>query len=194
MGRPSPRAQNSWIAVSSLGVSSLLTARKTGFPERWRMRATSSSPAAAPVLPSTRKTTASASSAAMIACLRMESPNASSVISSMPAGVDQHELAAVPVGAVVAAIASDAAHLVHDGVMRLDQPVDERGLAHVRPSDHGYDRKGHGLGPSWSGGAGEVQHRIEQRRGVAGYHTHIFTRALAQLARSPDRRASGRPR
>ena len=48
------------------------------------------------------------------------------------AGVDERELATVPVGHVVAAVAGDAAALVHDGVGGLGDTIDERRLAHVR--------------------------------------------------------------
>ena len=56
------------------------------------------------------------------------------------AGVDEHEVDAVPIGTVVGAVARDAAHLVHDGVFGLGDAVDERGLADVGAADHGNDR------------------------------------------------------
>ena len=51
------------------------------------------------------------------------------------AGVHDGERAAVPVGLMVAAVARDSAALVHDGVLRLGQAVDEGRLAHVGASD-----------------------------------------------------------
>ncbi len=59
------------------------------------------------------------------------------------AGVDEHELDAVPVRAVIAAVARDAARLVNDGLGRLGDTVHERGLADVRSADHGDDGKCH---------------------------------------------------
>ena len=56
------------------------------------------------------------------------------------ARVDDGELAAVPIGRVIRAVASDAAGLVDDGVRGLGQAVNERGLAHVGASDDGDDR------------------------------------------------------
>ena len=56
------------------------------------------------------------------------------------ARVDDGELAAVPIGRVIRAVARDAAGLVDDGVRGLGQAVDERGLAHVGASDDGDDR------------------------------------------------------
>ena len=54
--------------------------------------------------------------------------------------VDDGELAAVPVGRVVGAVARYAAGLMDDGVRGLGQAVNERGLAHVGASDDGDDR------------------------------------------------------
>ena len=59
------------------------------------------------------------------------------------AGVDERELATVPVGHVVAAVAGDAAALVHDGVGGLGDTIDERRLAHVRAADDRYDGSRH---------------------------------------------------
>ena len=56
------------------------------------------------------------------------------------ARVDDGELAAVPIGRVIRAVASNAAGLVDDGVRGLGQAVNERGLAHVGASDDGDDR------------------------------------------------------
>ena len=59
------------------------------------------------------------------------------------AGVDQREVAAVPVGVVVAAVARDAAALVDDGLPGLGYAVHQRGLAHVGATDDGDDGLGH---------------------------------------------------
>ena len=56
------------------------------------------------------------------------------------ARVDDGELAAVPIGRVVRAVARHAAGLMDDGVRGLGQAVNERGLAHVGASDDGDDR------------------------------------------------------
>ena len=59
------------------------------------------------------------------------------------AGVDERELATVPVGHVIAAVAGDAAALVHDGVGGLGDTIDEGRLAHVRAADDRYDGSRH---------------------------------------------------
>ena len=56
------------------------------------------------------------------------------------ARVDDGELAAVPIGRVIRAVARNAAGLMDDGVRGLGQAVNERGLAHVGASDDGDDR------------------------------------------------------
>ena len=55
------------------------------------------------------------------------------------AGVDQQETAAVPFADELLAVARRALRLVHDGLARRGQPVDERRLADVREPD---DRHG----------------------------------------------------
>ena len=52
-----------------------------------------------------------------------------------PAGVDERQRPAVPVGVELLAIAGDAGALVHDRLPRLGEAVDERGLADVRIPD-----------------------------------------------------------
>ena len=61
------------------------------------------------------------------------------------AGVDEGERDAVPLRLMVRTVTRDAAHLVHDGVVRLGDAVDERGLADVRSTDHGDNGQGHVL-------------------------------------------------
>ena len=51
------------------------------------------------------------------------------------ARVDQQEVLAVPVGEQLLAVARHAGRLVHDGLPRLGQPVDQRRLADVREAD-----------------------------------------------------------
>ena len=59
------------------------------------------------------------------------------------ARVHEHELATVPVGDMVAAVARDAAALVNDGIGRLRDAIDERRLAHVRAPDDRDNRTRH---------------------------------------------------
>ena len=59
------------------------------------------------------------------------------------AGIDDHKIAAVPVGLVVAAVARDAAGLVDNGVAGKRDAVDERGLADVRAADNCDDGLAH---------------------------------------------------
>ena len=89
------------------------------------------------------------------------------------AGVDEHELDAVPVGLVVAAVTGDAAHLVHDGVAGLGDAVDQGGLAHVGAAHDGYDGKGHGY-PRYSLRLvlGELDDLRQIIARVTGYHGH----------------------
>ena len=68
------------------------------------------------------------------------------VVQVDPAGVDQRQRAAVPVGVQLLAVAGDAGALVHDRLARLGEPVDQRGLSDVGISD---DRDLHG-GPEGS--------------------------------------------
>ena len=51
------------------------------------------------------------------------------------ASVDKGEVNAVPIGLMVRAVAGDAAHLVHEGIVLLGDAVHEGGLAHVGASD-----------------------------------------------------------
>ena len=55
-------------------------------------------------------------------------------------GVDDDELAAVPLGVELLAIARDAGLLLDDRVAPPDKAVDEGGLAHVRAADDRDDR------------------------------------------------------
>ena len=73
------------MVFSSAGLSTLLATRKVGFLVRLRMRATVSSSSVMPVVASTTKTMASASSQAASACSRMRPAKASSDLPvSMP--------------------------------------------------------------------------------------------------------------
>jgi hypothetical protein len=54
-----------------------------------------------------------------------------------PAGVDQRQAPAVPLGVDLLAVARDPGALVDDRLARLREPVHERGLAHVRVADDG---------------------------------------------------------
>ena len=63
------------------------------------------------------------------------------VVEVDPAGVDQRQRPAVPVGVELLAVAGDAGPLVDDRLARLGEAVDERGLADVRIPD---DRDLHG--------------------------------------------------
>src|SRR5208283_3155168 len=54
------------------------------------------------------------------------------VLEVHPAGVDQLELAPVPLAVELLAVARDPRALVHDRLARSRETVDQRGLAHVR--------------------------------------------------------------
>ena len=56
------------------------------------------------------------------------------------AGVDDGEVAAVPVRRVHDAVAGDAGGVLDDGLAAAEDPVDQGGLAHVGPADDGQDR------------------------------------------------------
>jgi len=55
-------------------------------------------------------------------------------------GIDEHEVLAVPVGPVIAAIARHTTGLVDDGVRALGDAVHEGRLAHVGTADDCDDR------------------------------------------------------
>ena len=57
--------------------------------------------------------------------------------------IDDHEIDAIPVGAMVRAITRHTAHLVHDGIFGLRYAINERGLSDIRTTDHGNERKTH---------------------------------------------------
>ena len=58
-----------------------------------------------------------------------------------PAGVDEHEPAAVPLGIPVQPVAGGAGAVLHDRGARTDDAVEQRALADVRPADDGDDRE-----------------------------------------------------
>ncbi len=56
------------------------------------------------------------------------------------AGIDEHELPAVPVAAMIRTVTGDASCFMHDSLTGLSDPVDEGRLAHVRAADDRHDR------------------------------------------------------
>ena len=114
-------------------------------------------PGRTPARASTTSTATCASASPARACSRIEPASGSSSCEVHPAGVDQLELAPVPLAVELLAVARDARALVHDRLARAREAVDQRGLAHVRIADDGdlhagqYDRAGAGRltdGPS----------------------------------------------
>ena len=59
------------------------------------------------------------------------------------AGVDQHEPAPVPIGGMHVLVAGHTRLGRDHGLTLADDPVEERGLAHVRPSDDGHHGQAH---------------------------------------------------
>ena len=57
--------------------------------------------------------------------------------------IDDHEIDAIPVGAMVRTITRHTAHLVHNGIFGLRYAINERGLSDIRTTDHGNERKTH---------------------------------------------------
>ncbi len=58
-----------------------------------------------------------------------------------PARIHQSERTSPKGGLGVVAIARDPGHVVHDGGAMAENPVEQRGLPHVRPADNGDGRK-----------------------------------------------------
>ena len=56
------------------------------------------------------------------------------------AGIDEHEVHAIPIGLMIRAVARDAAHLVNDSLVLTGNAVDKRGLAHVGATHNSNNR------------------------------------------------------
>ena len=129
-GSPSPRETNSQACASRAASSTLLATRRTGGPERRMTSAAARSSSVTPVVTSTTMRTTSASARARSAC---SLTLASSVVAAgqPAAGVHDGEGNAGPVGRQDLAVAGDPLLLLDHGRPAPDDPVDERGLAHV---------------------------------------------------------------
>ena len=138
-GSPSPSLWNSIASRSRRGSSILFASTITGFFAARRVTASSSSPGVIPWRASTTKSTRSASAIAARACCAILGLNGVGGESSTPPVSIEQEVLAVPVGEQLLAVARHARRLVHDGLPRLGQPVDQRRLADVREAD---DRDG----------------------------------------------------
>ena len=62
-----------------------------------------------------------------------------------PAGVHEQELLVLPLGLGVVPVPGDAGHVLDDGEVPADDPVEEGGFADIGPADYGDDRFGHDL-------------------------------------------------
>ena len=81
------------------------------------------------------------------------------------ARVDQQEAPAVPLGLDLLAVARDARLLVHDGLARAGQAVDERRLADVRVADDGDLGQGHQRSLPLAGERGDLRRRPRRSSG-----------------------------
>ena len=119
------------------GPSILLAATTIGRLPRRRMSAISWSPGRRPARASTTSSATCASASAALAWSWIETASGSSSSRSTPPGVDQREVAAVPVGRELLAVARDARSFVHDRFAALGEAVDEGRFADVRIADDG---------------------------------------------------------
>ena len=63
-----------------------------------------------------------------------------------PGGIDQPDSARSELGVGLAPVACQSRLVVDKGEPLAGEPVEQRGLADIRPTDNG-DGEGHGLGP-----------------------------------------------
>ena len=77
------------------------------------------------------------------------------------AGVDERELAALPLGVDLLAVAGDAGLLLDDRLAAAEDPVHQRRLADVGTTDDGHD--GHGSSRCVAGAPGSHD-RVRRRR------------------------------
>ena len=135
IGSPRPRPWKSCASGTSLGASILLAATITGTSPRRRMSATSSSPGRSPARASTTSSATCASASAARAWSWIETASGSSSSRSTPPV--SMSVNVRPFHSVWSSLRSRVTPgpLVHDGLARLREPVDERGLADVRIAD-----------------------------------------------------------
>ncbi len=96
-----------------------------------------------PARPSTTNTSRSASSTACSTCRRTPCTRSDSLLGIEAAGVHDGGLPALEHRGAVEAVARDAGHVAHERAPPADEPVEERGLAHVRAAHDGDDRAQH---------------------------------------------------
>ena len=134
-GSPSPRPWNSAASGTSERESTLLAATTTGRFERRSRSAISASPGRSPARASTTSTRDLRVGQRGARLVADRAGDRVEVERVHAAGVDEREAAAVPLAGDLLAIARDAGALVHDGLARAAEAVDQRALADVRVAD-----------------------------------------------------------
>ena len=137
IGSPSPRPWNSAARCASSTRSTLLATTITGMLERRSRSASSSSPGRTPARASTTKHGDRGLGQRGARLLADRAGDRVGVERVHAAGVDQRELAPVPLAGELLAVARDAGALVHDRLAAAAEPVDEARLADVRVADDG---------------------------------------------------------
>ena len=122
-------------SASRRGSSILFAIRIIGLCDARRIARAPRRPGVIPARASTTKRTRSASAIAARAWSAICCVSGERVGDVDAAGVDEQEARARPLADELLAVARDAGRLVHDGLARAGQPVDERGLADVREAD-----------------------------------------------------------
>ena len=203
-GSPRPREWNSASSGSWDSESTLLATTSTGRVARRSLRAKASSSAVIPAVASTTRSNERSASSAARAAWRVTSASIPTGRIDDPAGVHQHERAGRSIPpAPRAGPGSPRATRGRWPRRRPTQPVDQRGLAHVRPADHGHPRK---PGPSRSclhppGSPGQrpapprapardpstwCPARGHRRRAQAGWSGHRARHCAATAPAAPD--------
>ena len=181
IGSPSPRFQRAADSASIRWSSTLLAARTTGFPDRRKILTTVSS---ASVMPDRRvdHEKHGVGQADGRLGLQRDLLGHPACVGVPPAGVDEREPTAVPLGVVRDPVAGDARDVLDDGLSAAEDPVDEGRLADVRPSDDGQHR-----------GRGESGRRRRRRpRPARQFCRHSCADASEAWARSRARPPPGR--
>ena len=163
-GSPNPRLYISG-RLSAARVTSLLVAtRITGSDARRSKVAISSSEEVTPDTPSTRKSTASASLSTCSTPARTCGPKGIVVGPHQATGVDDADVAAAPFEAGVVAVPRGAGEVLDERAVGARQPVEQRGLAHVRAADDGDEGQWHAIPASSLRAQALLHHRHEPAR------------------------------
>ena len=142
---------------------------------------------------STTNTMTSASAIASRACSWTRASIGSPGLELEPAGVDDDEPPAVPLGVAVEAVAGRPGAVLDDGRALADEPVEQRALADVRPADDGDDREARACAAGQGQARAGRRRRARRQRGGAAGGRRGARRARAWASSAACARASGVP-